>query len=128
MPKKSCLECSEPFEFTEFSSYMLKLRSSTVPCVRCGTENYIVPSKGIKYFGLLILSILLGLLIFLAANIVFAMATYDPSSGSFRIGTLPAILGAVLGLGAARVIMNIFNWITGTVSTDRIHKSIADYE
>jgi len=110
MAKHQCLSCNEPFESPEFYSYILRLRSKTVNCLRCQTDNFIVPKKNVMYFLLLLASILVGLIIFALPNIGFAVATYSHADGSFRIGWLPLIGGGILGLGAARLIMNLFNW------------------
>jgi len=128
MAKLQCLNCSEPFETPEFFTYLMRLRSKTVICLRCQEENYVVPKKGATYFLLLLISILFGIVIFLLLNIAYGIGTYNEYDGSFRIGWLPLIGGAVLGTGAARLIMNVFNWMFGEVSQDRKYKSSADYE
>lgn len=128
MAKLKCLSCSEPFETPEFFSYMMRLRSKTVECLRCQNENYVVPKKGASYFLLLLSAILVGIVIFLLVNFAYALATYNDYDGSFRVGWLPIVGGAFLGLGTARLIMNIFNWMFGEVSQDRKYKSATDYE
>lgn len=128
MAKHNCLSCSEPFEGPEFFSYMMRLRSKTVECLRCQAENYVVPKKGASYFLLVLSSILIGIIIFLLINIAYGVATYNSYDGSFRIGWLAVVGGAFLGLGAARLILNVFNWMFGEVSQDRKYKSSADYE
>ena len=80
------------------------------------------------YFVCLLISILAGLAIFAFVNIGFAFATYNPNDDSFRISYLALAGGIALGLGFARLIMNILNWNTGTLSQDRKYKSAADYE
>ncbi len=107
---------------------MMRLRSKTIECLRCQDENYVVPKKNTTYFLLLLSSILVGIIIFLAANIAYGVASYNPYDGSFRISWLGVVGGAILGTGAARVIMNVFNWIFGEVSQDRKYKSASDYE
>jgi len=128
MARHKCLSCDEPFESPEFYSFMLRLRSKTVNCMRCQTDNFIVPSKNAAYFFLLLLSIIFGLLIFAIINVGFAVATYSAADDSFRIGWLPVVGGALLGLGSARLIMNLFNWLFGSVSQDRKYRSSADFE
>lgn len=128
MAKLKCLSCDEPFERPEFFGYMMRLRSKTVSCLRCQDENYVVPKKGATYVILFLCSILVGIIIFLMTNIAYGVATYNEYDGSFRVGWLALAGGAFLGLGAARVIMNIFNWMFGEVSQDRKHKSASDYE
>jgi len=128
MAKLKCLNCSEPFESPEFFSYIMRLRSKTVLCLRCQEENYVVPKRGASYFLLLLMSILIGIIIFLLINIAYAAGTYNSYDGSFRISWLGVVGGAILGTGAARLIMNIFNWMFGEVSQDRKYKSASDYE
>lgn len=96
--------------------------------MRCQTDNFIVPKKNGAYFIFLLISILFGVFIFLLPNIGFAMATYNPARETYSIGLLPVIAGGFFGLGAARVMMNIFNWVFGSVSQDRKYKSAADFE
>ena len=69
-----------------------------------------------------------GLAIFAFLNVGFAIATYSDYDGSFRISYLALAVGGALGLGFGRIIMNILNWNTGTLSQDRNYKSAADYE
>ena len=128
MARHHCLSCNEPFESPEFYTYLLKLRSKTVNCMRCQTDNFIVPKKNVTYFILLLFSILLGLAIFAFLNVGFAMATYNNLDESFRIGWLPLAAGFILGLGGGRLVMNIFNWLFGSVSQDRKYKSAADFD
>ncbi len=128
MAKHNCLNCSEPFESPEFFTYLMRLRSKTVLCLRCQEENYVVPKKGASYFLLLLISILIGIAIFLSANIAYGVASYSSYDGSFRISWLGVVGGAILGTGAARLIMNVFNWMFGEVSQDRKYKSASDYE
>lgn len=128
MARHHCLSCNEPFERPEFFSYILRLRSKTVVCIRCQDDNYVVPNRGGLYFVCLLISILAGLAIFAFVNIGFAFATYNPNDDSFRISYLALAGGIALGLGFARLIMNILNWNTGTLSQDRKYKSAADYE
>ena len=107
---------------------MLRLRSKTVNCMRCQTDNFIVPQKNISYFVFILASLLFGFIIFLLPNIAFAMDTYSKFDRTYKIGLLPLIAGGVLGLAAARLLMNILNWIFGSVSQDRKYKSAADFE
>jgi len=125
---KQCLNCSEPFEWPEFSSYMLRLKSKTVDCVRCQTENYIVPKKGFTYFLTLAVSVILGLIIFLGLQIITAIQTYNPEDDTFAISYLMVFIGAILGMAVIRISLNILNWLTGELSLDRQYKSIADYD
>ncbi len=127
MARHQCLSCDEPFESPEFYSYILRLRSKTVNCIRCQKDNFIVPKRGALYFILLLLSILFGLFIFALINIGFAAATYSEANDTFRIGALPLFGGGFLALGSARLIMNLFNWLTGSVSQDRKYKAAADF-
>lgn len=128
MARHHCLSCTEPFERPEFFAFMLRLRSKTVNCMRCQTDNFIIPQKNISYVVFILASLLFGFVIFLLPNIAFAMDTYSEFDGSFKIGLLPLIAGGVLGLAAARLLMNILNWIFGSVSQDRKYKSAADFE
>ncbi len=128
MAKHQCLSCGERFEGPEFFSYLLKLRSKTVLCLRCQTDNYIVPQRNVAYFIFLLISILTGLIIFAIPNLGFAAATYSPSTETYRVSFLALIGGAALGLAAARLVMNVFNWMFGKVSQDRKYKSASDYE
>ena len=128
MARHHCLSCNEPFERPEFFSYMLRLRSKTVICIRCQNDNYVVPNRGGLYFICLLISFLAGLAIFAFLNVGFAIATYSDYDGSFRISYLALAVGGALGLGFGRIIMNILNWNTGTLSQDRKYKSAADYE
>ena len=54
--EKSCRNCGEPFEWPEFSSYMMRLSSGTIDCIRCQTENYTVPRRDAMYFLVLLFS------------------------------------------------------------------------
>ena len=128
MAKHKCLSCHEPFESPEFFNYLMRLRSKTVICLRCQDDNYVVAKKGGTYFLLLIISILIGLIIFAIPNIAFGIGTYNEVSGSFRVSWIAVVGGAILGVGAIRLIMNLFNWMFGEVSQDRKYKSSADYE
>lgn len=128
MAKHNCLSCSEPFESPEFFTYLMRLRSKTVLCLRCQDENYVVPKKGASYFLLLLISILIGIVIFLLVNIAYGVASYNEYDGTFAISWLGVAGGAVLGTAIARLIMNIFNWVFGEVSQDKKYKSASDYE
>lgn len=126
--RKHCRQCDEKFEWPEFSSYLIKLRSTTIRCLRCQTENYIVPQRGLMWGIVLLCSLLSGLTLFLLINGGVAIATFNETDGTVRISYLLVIVGAVLGVGLARLIMNIYNWFSGLVTTDRTFKSDADYE
>jgi len=128
MSKHKCLSCGEPFEGPEFFSYLLCLRSKTVVCMRCQDDNFVVAKKGASYFVLLLIAILVGLIIFAVPSIAIAIGTYNEISDTFRISWLAVIVGALLGVGVARLMMNLFNWMFGMVSQDRKYKSSADYE
>jgi len=128
MARHQCLSCGEAFESPEFYGYMLKLRSKTVNCLRCQTDNFIVPKKNVLYFIFLLLAIVVGIIVFAIINIGFAVATYNQADDTFRIGWLPLVGGVILALGSSRVMMNIFNWLSGSVSQDRKYKSVADFE
>lgn len=128
MAKHHCLNCDEPFERPEFFDYIMRLRSKTVFCLRCQTDNYIVPIRGIVYLICLLISMLIGLSIFVFLNVGFAYSTYNSYDGSFRISYLALAGGAALGLAVGRFMMNILNWNTGVLSQDRKYKSAADYE
>lgn len=128
MARHQCLSCGEAFESPEFYNYMLKLRSKTVNCLRCQTDNFIVPKKNVAYFIFLLLALGFGLLVFSVINIGFAVATYNEADDTFRVGWLPLVGGGILALGSSRLIMNIFNWLFGSVSQDRKYKSVADFE
>jgi len=125
---RQCQNCGEPFEWPEFSAYMLRLRSSTIDCLRCQTENYIIPKKGLVYFVLLTISSLIGIAFFLGVQLAVAIGTYNEYEDSFKISFLAIAFGFIVGLGIVRITLNILHWFTGTMSTDRKHKSMADYE
>jgi len=128
MARHQCLNCGEPFEGPEFTSYILKLRSKTVKCLRCLQDNFIVPKKNASYILFLLIALTVGIVIFLTINIGFAVATYSDLDGSFKIGWLPIVGGAMLSIGTMRLLMNLFNWLFGCVSQDKKYKSVTDYE
>jgi len=125
---RHCLNCGDEFERPEFSAYMMRLRSMTIDCFRCQTENYLVPVKG-PSFGLALLGALgMGLL----ASLIFWYAVYVFATSNTRLGLFMAFFagaGGVLSfLAVTRLVLKIHHWKNADQSLDRKHKSIADYE
>ena len=124
---KRCLNCEEPFEWPEFSSFFLKLTGNTLSCLRCQTENFFLPNKTLGYWVLFIISAICGLFIFTIMTYVLPlMMTYNENRGTFRIPFFMVALGIVMGLGFFRLCMKLLLWKTGTLSLDKDNKSVWD--
>lgn len=123
--KNRCLKCDEPFEAPEFFSFMLKLKSRTVRCLRCQTENYFVPKWTIGYILTLLGSAFIGLIIFLGG--ILLLSTYD-AYGTSRTPIWAIILSVFIGIGFVWFVLNIYTWKFRELSTDRQYKSISDYD
>jgi len=122
-PRKNlCQECGEPFEWPEFSSFMLSLRTATIDCIRCQTENHKVVKKNVSYFFVLLVSIFIGFLFFILINIPYMISSYDPYDGTTRMSGWFIGLGFFGGLYVGRIIMNIYYWNSGVLSTELKHK------
>lgn len=125
---KACLNCGEPFGWTELSHYMTRLKSQTIDCYRCQTENYIVRRKRGLYFLILLMAALIFLSIFLFVNLVYAYGTYDPYDDTFRVSYFMLFVGFALGMAGARIVLTLYHWKTGDLSLDKKYKSITDYD
>jgi len=124
----NCQNCGEPYGWSEFSDYMLTLRSSTIDCFTCPAENYVVPDKSgqyrlVKLFCYMV-SAALFILPFLAVQKIWI------SHNAIGLKTSAIIIGLGLSFAIAmhHIIMKIYNWKTGSLSLDKTLKSAADYD
>ena len=132
-----CLNCGEQFGPTEFFDYMVKLRSTTIDCYKCPAENYLVPTKNLRFH---VIRLLCFTLIILAAWFMLreTLVSYPLN---FSETTAPGIgknyvilLAVAIGMGGGlaylfyRINMKIYIWHNGWLSMDKEHKSVTDYE
>ena len=127
MADKVCGNCGDGFGMPEFSSFMLSLKSRTVRCLVCGTENYFVPGWGAKAWLGRLVCIGVGVLFFLAVQALIAAATYNEIDGTIRVSWMALVFGAAFGAILGRVIWNIGVWLFAPLTLDRAHKAAADY-
>jgi len=126
--KRQCVNCSDNFEFSEFSSYLLKLKSKTVFCNSCQEENYFIRPKTVTYFLFLLISIIIGVIAFFAGMIGWAAATYNPIDDTVQISSLVTIISGIFGLFITKLMLNEFIWKSADLTLDKNYKSASDYD
>lgn len=118
---KACAHCGEHFGMTEFGSYMTKFWNNYVFCYVCQKNNYLKHSSNtLVFLGTGLFAILVAVVLFFGANIAFAMDTYSPIDGSFKISYVLLAGGAVAAITIAKFLMALFRWLTGHIQTDNL--------
>jgi len=120
-----CENCGEPFGFQELTAFFVKLRGNTFVCFRCTEPNYLAPHDNMMVsIAAAIFSVLLGLVIFGAINILIPAVESGPGYTRYWFG--PLIGGAMLGTLIGRFVYKVIQWKVGRFTTDRSYKSYAD--